>query len=199
MRSLRLLAPLTLIFAVGSAAPATAADFDVAVPDFGFEPPRQQVAVGDRVTWTFSDDVMHSTRALRGQADSWNSGLKAMDATFSRVFTKPGRFDYICEPHPFMEGRITVGRDAETDTVDNFRSVRRGNDVTIKFTLNEAAKATYKLTKGASRRTVGGRRLRAGRHSFRLRNLRVGQYQGTLTLVDDFAKKVTPKNFFVIR
>jgi hypothetical protein len=32
-----------------------------------------------------------------------------------------------------------------------------------------------------------------------VRNLRDGRYRGTLTLVDDFDKKATRKNSFVIR
>jgi hypothetical protein len=32
-----------------------------------------------------------------------------------------------------------------------------------------------------------------------LRRLARGTYRGTLTLADDFDKKVTPRNFFVVR
>ena len=42
-------------------------------------------------------------------------------------------------------------------------------------------------------------RLDAGRHSFTLKRLKKGTYRGKLTVVDDFDKKITPKNFFVIR
>jgi hypothetical protein len=97
-----------------------------------------------------------------------------------------------------MKGTIEVGEDAERDTVDNFKGTRRGDNIKISFKLNEAAKVTYKL-KGPSRRTVERGRLDAGRHSFRMRNLRKGQYRGTLTLVDDFDKKATRRSFFVIR
>ena len=42
-------------------------------------------------------------------------------------------------------------------------------------------------------------RLDAGPHSFTLKRLKKGTYRGMLTVVDDFDKKITPNNFFVIR
>jgi hypothetical protein len=57
---------------------------------------------------------------------------------------------------------------------------------------------TYKL-RGPSRRTVKRSRLDAGRHSFTVKRLKRGRYRGVLTVVDDFDKKLTPRNAFVIR
>jgi plastocyanin len=197
MRLQRLLFSLTMALALGLASPAMAAD--VSVPSYFFSPAELKIAVGERVIWNFDDDVRHSTKALPGQADSWNSGLKAADEIYERTFAVPGRFNYICEPHSFMKGVIEVGEDAETDTLAHFKRVRRGDDVKISFKLNEAAKVTYKLTKGPSRRKVKRGRLDAGRHSFRMNNLRPGEYKGKLILVDDFDNKATSQNSFVIR
>jgi plastocyanin len=194
MRPQRLLLPLTLALALGSASPAMAAD--VTIPDFLFSPDDLEIAVGETVTWRFNDDVRHSTKSKPGQAESWNSGLKAAGETFTRTFTKPGRLNYICEPHPFMQASVTVGEDEVGDTVDRLRDKRRGDDsVKITYELNEAAKVTYKL-KGPSPRSVKRKREKAGRHSFRLKNLKPGKYRGTLTLVDDYDKKATAKNSF---
>lgn len=200
MRPHRLLLLLTAILALGLSSPAMAFDWPVEVVDYEFRPAERKIAVGDTVIWSFTNGG-HTTTAARGQADKWNSGPATSEAgtTYQKTFNTPGRFQYICIPHAsFMKGTIEVGEDAETDTVDNFKGTRRGDNVKISFTLNEAAKVTYKL-KGPSRRTVERGRLDAGRHSFRVRNLRNGEYRGTLTLVDDFDKKATPKNFFVIR
>jgi plastocyanin len=197
MRPHRLLLPLTALIALAAAAPATAADWTVDVTDFQFTPPERNIAVGDTVTWTFTDSG-HTTTAVRGQADSWNSQLKDAGASFQRTFDRPGRFQYVCTPHrTFMKGVIEVGEDEETDTVGAVRTRRSGRSVTINFTLNEAAVATYKL-RGASRRTVSKGRLRPGRQSIKLRRLPAGRYRGVLTLVDDFDKKVTPRNSFRI-
>jgi plastocyanin len=200
MRPHRLLMPLTVILALGSAAPAVAADLPVEVVDYEFLPAERKIALGDTVIWSFTNGG-HTTTAARGQADKWNSGPATSEAgtTYQKTFNTPGRFQYICIPHSsFMKGTIEVGEDAERDTVDNFKGTRRGDNIKISFKLNEAAKVTYKL-KGPSRRTVERGRLDAGRHSFRVRNLRKGEYRGTLTLLDDFDKKATRRSFFVIR
>ncbi len=196
MRSCRLLLPLTVTLALGLASPAMAAD--VSVPDYLFSPADLEIAVGETVTWTFSDDVSHSTKAERGQAEKWNSGLKSAGEAFPYTFTRPGKFNYICEPHPFMKASITVGEDAVKKTFKRFKGTRRGSSVKITYELNEAATVTYKL-KGPSRRTVKRGRDRAGKYSFRLKNLKAGEYTGTLTMLDDFDKKSTAKNSFVVR
>jgi plastocyanin len=199
MRPRRLLAlPLALLLALAATAPAVAAERTVVVPGYQFVPAQLQLDVGDRVTWSFTDTISHTTTALRGQADYWDSDLKGPGDTFSRSFTRPGRFNYVCRPHSFMKGSITVGTDSVGDTVDAFKSRRSGSRVTVSFRLNEAANVTYKLA-GPSRKTVRKGRLKAGPHSFRVKGLRDGSYAGTLTAVDDFRKKSKAKKSFVVR
>jgi plastocyanin len=200
---LRLLLPLALALSLAPATPAMAADWPMSVEDFRFAPSALEVAVNDKVVWTFADGG-HTTTANRGQAEYWDSTKPDGDfngpgEVYEHVFTRPGRFQFVCIPHAStMKGTIVVGEDAERDTVDNFRALPSGNRVTIKFKLNEAAKVTYRL-RGPSSRTYERKRLTAGRRSFTLRRLKPGRYRGTLTLVDDFDKKVTPKKSFVIR
>jgi plastocyanin len=192
--------PLALVLVLATAGPATAADWGVEVLDFEFAPKARQIQVGDTVTWSFAAGG-HTATAVRGQAASWDSGPKPSPegATFRRRFTTPGRFQYFCTPHKdFMKGVIQVGEDREPDTFDDFRSRRSGRTVTIGFKLNEPATVTYKLS-GPRPKTVKRGRLAAGRHSFKVKRLPLGAYRGTLTLEDDFDKKVTPKNSFVIR
>jgi hypothetical protein len=98
-----------------------------------------------------------------------------------------------------MKGSIEVGTDTVIDSIDNFKTKRIGHRVKISFLLNEPATISYKLTTGPSRRTVKRGRLDAGKHSFTLKRLKKGTYRGKLTVVDDFDKKITPRNFFVIR
>jgi hypothetical protein len=93
---------------------------------------------------------------------------------------------------------IQAGTDTVAKSISNFKSKRTGNRVKLSFLLNEPATVTYKLT-GKARRTVKRGRLAAGKHSFTVRHLKRGTYGGVLTVVDDFDKKVTPKNSFVIR
>ena len=202
MRPNRLLIPLAVFLPLVLASPAAAFDWDVNVIDYEFQPKERTIAVGDSVTWNFAVDG-HTTTSKGGQPDSWNSapdgGTNSAGAPFTKVFNTPGRYQYICVPHQsFMEGVIQVGTDTVVDSLDNFKSKRTGNRVKLSFLLNEAATVTYKLT-GKSRRTVKLGRLAAGRRSFTLRRLKRGTYRGVLTVVDDFDKKITPRNFFVIR
>lgn len=201
MRPQRLLIPLALLTPLVLASPAAAFDWSTEVIDFEFKPAERQIAVGDSVTWNFTAGG-HTTTSLRGQPDSWNSvseGTNSAGSSFTKVFDTPGRYQYVCTPHrTFMKGVVQVGTDTVVDTLDNFRSARRGNRVKLSFVLNEPATVTYRL-KGPSPRTVRRGRLDAGTHSFTVRRLKRGTYRGVLTVVDDFDKKVTAKNFFVIR
>lgn len=194
--------PLALLAFFASASPAFAFDWSVNVIDYEFQPKERQIAVGDSVTWNFTVDG-HTSTSNQGQPDSWNSapggGTSSAGVPFTKVFNTPGRYQYICIPHQaFMKGVIQVGKDTVVDSIDNFKSKRTGNRVKLSFLLKEPATVTYRLT-GKSRRTVRRGRLAAGRHSFTLRHLKRGTYHGVLTVVDDFDKKITPRNFFVIR
>ena len=201
MRPQRLLIPLALLAPLALASPAAAFDWGTEVIDFEFQPVEHHIAVGDSVTWNFTAGG-HTSTSLKGQPDSWNSvseGTNLAGDSFTKVFNTPGRYQYVCTPHhAFMKGVIEVGTDTVVDSLDNFKSTRRGNQVKLSFKLNEPATVTYRL-KGPSPKTVKRGRLAAGRHSFTLRRLKRGTYRGVLTVVDDFDKKITPRNFFVIR
>jgi plastocyanin len=201
MRPQRLLIPLALLTPLVLVSPAAAFDWNTEVIDFEFKPAERRISVGDSVTWNFTAGG-HTTTSLSGQPESWNSvseGTNSAGSTYTKVFDTPGRYQYVCTPHrAFMKGVIEVGTDTVVDSLDDFKSTRRGNRVKLSFLLNEPATVTYRL-KGPSPRTVRRGRLGAGRHSFTLRRLRRGTYRGVLTVVDDFDKKITPRNFFVIR
>jgi plastocyanin len=201
MPTIRLALPLAMLTALALASPAAAFDWKTEVVDFEFKPAERRIALGDTVTWNYSV-AGHTSTSVRGQADSWNSaseGTNAAGSSYTKQFNVPGRYQYVCTPHKtFMKGVIEVGTDAVVDSLDDFRSKRTGNRVKLSFLLNEAATVTYKLS-GPTRRTVKLGRLRAGTRSFTVRRLRRGTYRGVLTVVDDFDKKITPRNFFVIR
>jgi plastocyanin len=192
---LALLTPLAL------ASPAAAFDWTTEVVDYEFKPREQRIAVGDSVIWSFTAGG-HTSTSLKGQPDSWNSvseGTNSAGSTYNHVFDTPGRYQYVCTPHQsFMKGVIQVGTDTVSDTLDAFRTRRSGNRVKLSFRLNEPAIVTYRL-RGPSRRTVKRGRLGIGAHSFTVRRLKRGTYRGVLTAVDNFDKKATARNFFVIR
>jgi len=197
----RLALPLAVLFALLPAAPAAAFDWNTNVIDFEFQPKERKIAVGESVTWQFQK-AGHTSTSVGGQPDSWNSissGTNDAGTSYTHVFNTPGRYQYICIPHrDFMKGVIEVGTDTVVDSVSKFRSKRSGKRVKISFVLNEAATVRYSL-KGPVRRDVKRGRMAAGAHSFTVKRLRRGTYRGVLTVVDDFDKKITPRNFFVIR
>ena len=105
-----------------------AADASVRIRDFAFQPATVTVRVGDTVTWTNRDDVVHTVQ--------WSGGSESPDLengeSYSRTFTNRGVFPYICGPHPFMTGSVRVlpaaggtgagGEQPGTDTVATPRS-----------------------------------------------------------------------------
>jgi plastocyanin len=106
---------------------AAAADASVSIRDFAFQPAAVTVRVGDTVTWTNRDDVIHTVQ--------WSGGSESPDLengeSYSRTFTGTGVFPYICGPHPFMTGSVRVlaaggtgagGAQPGTDTVAAPRS-----------------------------------------------------------------------------
>ena len=193
--------PLAALFLLVPAAPAAAFDWKANVIDFEFQPAKQLIAVGDSVTWNFSVDG-HTTASVGGQPDSWRSvddGVNPAGTSYTHVFNTPGRFQYVCLQHKdFMKGVVEVGTDAVIDSISRFKTKRTGKRAKVSFLLNEPATVRYSL-KGPSRKTVKLGRIDAGAHAFTMRRLKRGKYRGVLTVVDDFDKKITPRNSFVVR
>jgi nitrite reductase (NO-forming) len=73
-------------------------------PDYA--PNVLMVPLGATVTWTNNDPGMtHTVTAADG---SFDSGMLAAGQSWSYTFDQPGDFDYICTPHPWMKGRVSV-------------------------------------------------------------------------------------------
>jgi plastocyanin len=200
MRMNRLLiAPLTAAVALGVAAPSLAADAGIDVTsDFTFSPKDQKVAVGDTVTWTWLDSG-HSATSRPNQPQKWNSRVLDKGKTFAVTFTHPGKYQYYCIPHAdFMKGTIVVGEDKVKKTVGAVGAKVSGTTVTVSFKLNEPAVATLKL-KGAKKKTVKTKRLKAGKRTIVVKKLKAGSYSGTLSLSDDFDNTTTKKKSFRVK
>jgi plastocyanin len=84
---------------------AVAATRTVSIANFAFSPQTITITVGDRVTWTNSDQVAHTATATNGAFDTGNVGTGASSTV---RFTKPGTYRYACTPHPTMTGTIRV-------------------------------------------------------------------------------------------
>ena len=77
----------------------------VQIRDYEFDPAELRVSAGTRVTWVNCGDDLHTSTA---DAGAWDSGLLSERGAYARTFDAAGRFDYGCEPHPFMRGAIVV-------------------------------------------------------------------------------------------
>jgi len=105
------LAPLVLAACGGSGVsspPTTLGPDDVEVANFTFTPTTLTVKVGTTVTWHFDQPSSpHNVVALTTPV-LFNSGTPKGTGTYSFTFTTAGRYDYLCQVHPYMRGTIVV-------------------------------------------------------------------------------------------
>jgi len=94
----------------------------VDIDTFMFRPKVLHVHVGDTVTWTNHDDILHTVTSGRRDYGPGNGGevtethkdgvfdmqLDGKDAKARYTFTKTGRFHYFCDRHPGMEADVDV-------------------------------------------------------------------------------------------
>jgi len=76
-------------------------------PSLTFDPQvvKVKINVNNTVVWVNEDDVVHAVVARDGTFNfpSINPGQSV-----SFTFTKPGRYDYYCNLHPWMTGTVIV-------------------------------------------------------------------------------------------
>jgi len=85
---------------------AMAAEHEVRISDYRFEPTELRVRVGDTVTWINEEKrTSHSVLFIaRGEeSERFFPGER-----WSRAFPETGRFEYRCGPHPEMLGVVIV-------------------------------------------------------------------------------------------
>lgn len=82
------------------AAPATAS---IQIANFAFEPSTVTIRAGGSVTWTNTDGDRHSVLL-----DGSESARLDQGGTFSRTFSSPGEFAYVCGLHSSMTGTVVV-------------------------------------------------------------------------------------------
>jgi plastocyanin len=69
------------------------------------------VPVGGTISWTNMGAQSHTVTSTDG---SFDTGLVDPGGTASIEFDTAGTFSYVCTPHPWMKGFVTVTRDATT-------------------------------------------------------------------------------------
>jgi amicyanin len=104
-REIRATLATVLVLAGLSAPPALAADAQVKIANFTFDPPTLTVKAGTTVTWINADDIPHLVAEKDGKFRS--SALDTNDR-FSQTFSTAGTVEYFCAIHPHMTGKIVV-------------------------------------------------------------------------------------------
>ena len=79
-------------------------EVQVNIESYNFSPQTLTIVQGTKVTWYNKDDVIHSVTAPDNMFDM---DMQRQDYS-SFVFDEVGTFPYLCKPHPYMTGTITV-------------------------------------------------------------------------------------------
>lgn len=102
--------------------PAAGTGTAVVIDTFMFMPNALEVNVGDTVTWTNKDNILHTVTSGERDYEPGNGGLvtatrkdgmfdlqlNGRGATAQFTFTKAGSFHYFCNRHPGMEADVKV-------------------------------------------------------------------------------------------
>lgn len=82
----------------------------VSVKMFKFAPTPLKVKTGTTVTWTNSDDILHTvTSGTPAQVDGkFHGEMDAPGKLFTFTFTTPGTYTYFCSRHNGMRGEVDV-------------------------------------------------------------------------------------------
>jgi plastocyanin len=78
-----------------------------------FVPTEISVPAGSTVTWTNDDSTIHTVveggpQGGAAGAPTFDSSIIAPAGTWENTFDTAGEFDYYCNLHPFMTGKVTV-------------------------------------------------------------------------------------------
>ena len=89
----------------GWAVAQEAAPTAIAIDGFAFKPGEVAISSGAEVVWTNKDSAAHTVTA---KDRSFDSGTLSEGNAFKMKFARPGTFNYACEFHPSMVGRVVV-------------------------------------------------------------------------------------------
>jgi len=80
----------------------------VTIYNSAFSPTPLTVAVGTTVTWKNGDSTAHTATADNSSAFHFDTGGISPGAASAVTFTQAGTFEYFCNLHPAMRGKIVV-------------------------------------------------------------------------------------------
>ena len=78
---------------------------EISIEDFVFDPIAITIKKGESVTWTNNDSAPHT---VTSSSNLFDSGNLAKGEVYSREFSEPGTYAYICAYHPNMKATVIV-------------------------------------------------------------------------------------------
>ena len=97
----------------------------VTISDFKFTPDTVTVNEGDTITWNNDGPTPHTASAEDG---SFDTGILRKGESGSATFTQAGTISYICQPHPYMHGKVIVQAATSTGSGSGSGSSGGGTD-----------------------------------------------------------------------
>ena len=93
-----------------SVGPRSQSGAAVTIQLFQFQPGRLEIKAGTTVIWVNQDDILHTVTlgTPENRNGSVNLNLSGKGATVSFTFDRPGEYEYFCDRHQSMRGRILV-------------------------------------------------------------------------------------------
>ena len=91
-----------------SVASASSGVVVIRIKNFAFEPSEVVVKAGTQVVWVNEDSVSHTVTSDGGRLAFPDSATLSWNQRHTVVFSSPGTFNYHCNIHPNMKGKIIV-------------------------------------------------------------------------------------------
>lgn len=158
---------------------------NVQMGDFFYRAQRVRIDPGDSVTWTNAGEIAHTVTSRRGAPERVSSGVRDAGEAFTKMFIKPGTYDYVCTLHPgLMEGVVQVGPDTIKPKVMRPRA-RVGRRLKVSFGLSERSSVVVKITRQGQRvKTLRAKNLKRGSRSIATKLPTAGSYRVSIRATD---------------
>lgn len=104
-KALKIGAGVTAALPLLAVSAKAATNHAVTIKSFQFDPAEITIAAGDSITFTNEDGAPHTATDVNGAFDTGR--LNRGDAA-TLTFGGAGAFNYFCEFHPNMKGKITI-------------------------------------------------------------------------------------------
>lgn len=93
----------------GSSTPTTVTgeSASISISNFSFDPSSIIISSGTTVTWTNNDSAAHNVTKTAGPV-SFSSNNMSQNDKYSFKFTNVGTYEYKCDFHTSMTGKVTV-------------------------------------------------------------------------------------------